>query len=69
MFSEYKVEVIEEGACGTLFLGSSRMPVKKMEAVFNKEVSDGWQIVFQVIEKRRFLLFFSKEAVVVTFGR
>ena len=69
MFSEYKVEVIEEGACGTLFLGSSRMPVKKMEVVFNKEVSDGWQIVFQVIEKRRFLLFFSKEAVVVTFGR
>ena len=69
MNKEYKVEVIEEGACGTIFLGSARMPVKRLEAKLNEAAAEGWQVVFQVVEQRRFWLFWSKEAVVVTLGR
>jgi hypothetical protein len=30
---QYKVEIIKEGALGTLFLGASKMPIRKMEEV------------------------------------
>ena len=40
-----------------------------METTLNKEVTDGWQVVFQIIENKRFLLFWSREAVVITLGR
>ena len=69
MYKEYKVEVIEEGACGTIFLGSARMPVKRLEAKLNEAAAEGWHVVFQVVEQRRFWLFWSKEAVVITLGR
>ena len=52
MYKEYKVEVIEEGACGTIFLGSARMPVKRLEAKLNEAAAEGWQVVFQVVEQR-----------------
>jgi hypothetical protein len=66
---EYKVIHIVEGGLGTIFLGSSGIPIKKMEIILNKEVSDGWQVVFQVVEKKRFLLFWQREAVIITLGR
>ena len=56
MYKEYKVEVIEEGACGTIFLGSARMPVKRLEAKLNEAAAEGWQVVFQVVEQRQNLL-------------
>ena len=58
-----------EGGCGTLLLGSSGIPVKKMEAELNKLSSSGWKVVFQVIEQKRFFLFWKREAVVITLGR
>ena len=66
---EFKVEVIKEGALGTIFLGSSNLPIKKMEAVMNKYGGEGWDVSFQVIEKTRLLLFWSRESVVMTFSR
>jgi hypothetical protein len=33
---KYKVPVIKEGGLGTLFLGSSKLPAEKIEAVLNK---------------------------------
>ena len=54
---------------GQFFLGASGIPVKKMETVLNIEATDGWQVVFQIIENKRFLLFWSREAVVITLGR
>ena len=36
MKKEYKVEAVKEGALGTIFLGSSKMPLKKMEEIMNK---------------------------------
>jgi hypothetical protein len=68
-FDEYKVLHVVEGGCGTLLLGSSGLPLKKLEATLNSEAQDGWQLVFQVIENKRFLLFWSREAVIVTLGR
>nr|WP_220721478.1 DUF4177 domain-containing protein [Agarivorans litoreus] len=68
-FKEYKVLAITEGALGTLFLGASGMPLQKVEATLNKEAANGWQLVFQVIENRRFWLFWSRETVIVTLGR
>lgn len=69
MYKEYKVLHIVEGGLGTIFLGSSGIPIKKMEAMLNENASSGWQVVFQVVEKKRFLLFWQREAIIVTLGR
>ena len=68
-YTEYKVIYVVEGGCGTLILGSSGIPVKKMETELNKLASSGWKVVFQVIEQKRFFLFWKREAVVITLGR
>ncbi len=68
-FKEYKVMIVSEGALGTLFLGASGMPIQKLEATLNEEAAGGWQLVFQVIESRRFWLFWNRETVIITLGR
>ncbi len=68
-FKEYKVMIVSEGALGTLFLGASGMPIQKLEATLNEEAAAGWQLVFQVIESRRFWLFWNRETVIITLGR
>ena len=67
-YSRYKVVVIEEGGLSTLLVGSAKLPLGKIEQTFNQYARQGWQVVFQVVEKRRFLLFWSREAMIVTFG-
>ena len=69
MFKEYKVVHIVEGGWGTLLLGSAGLPLKKIESRINLEAAEGWQVVFQVIENKRFLLFWTREAMIVTFGK
>lgn len=68
-YKEYKVVHIAEGGCGTLLLGSSGLPLKKIEAELNLLATEGWQLVFQVIERKRFLLFWTREAAIITLGR
>lgn len=68
-YSEYKVIDVTEGALGTIFLGASSLPLKKLEATLNQYAKQGWQVVFQVIERKRFLLFWSRESVVLTLGK
>lgn len=68
-YDEYKVIDVVEGGCGTLLLGSSKIPLKKMESVLNQEARDGWQLVFQLMETKRYLLFWQRESVILTFGR
>ncbi|MCD8477982.1 MAG: DUF4177 domain-containing protein [Sulfurospirillum sp.] len=55
-FNEYKVITIVEGGFGTIFLGASGIPAKKMEEALNKEAEGGWQVVFQIIERKRFFV-------------
>jgi len=69
MFKEYKVVHIVEGGLGTIFLGAASIPLEKMELALNKESAEGWQLVFQVLEKKRFLLFWKRDAVLMTLGR
>ena len=69
MKKEYKIEVIKESALSSLFLGASKMPVKKMEAIMNQYGQEGWDVSFQVIEQHRLFLFWTREAVVITFVR
>ena len=68
-FSQYKVLHIVEGGCGTLLLGSSGLPLQKLEDTLNREAAGGWQLVFEVLEKKRYLLFWEREAVIITLGR
>lgn len=68
-YKEYKVIHIVEGGCGTILLGSSGLPLQKIESELNRLAQDGWQVVFQVIEKKRFMLFWQREAVILTLGR
>lgn len=68
-YTEYKVIHVVEGGLGTIFLGASGIPLQKMEAELNQHVQDGWQLVFQCIEKKRYMLFWQREAVIMTLGR
>lgn len=68
-YDEYKVIHVVEGGCGTVLLGASGLPLKKLESTLNEAAADGWQVVFQVIENKRFMLFWQREAVIVTLGR
>lgn len=68
-FKEYRVVHIAEGGCGTIFLGASGLPIRKVEAELNALAADGWQVVFQVLEQKRFWLFWQREAMIVTLGR
>ena len=68
-FKEHKVTHVVEGGVGTIFLGASAVPIKKMEVVLNQAAAEGWSMIFQIIEQKRFLLFWKREAVIITFGR
>ena len=68
-YDEYKVIDVVEGGCGTILLGSSKIPLKKMEDVLNREAKDSWQLIFQLVETKRYLLFWQRESVILTFAR
>lgn len=68
-YKEYKVLYVAEGGFGTIFLGASGIPIKKMEVALNKEAADGWNVVFQIVEQKRYLLFWTREAIIITLGR
>lgn len=47
----------------------SGIPIKKMEMALNKEAADGWNVVFQIVEQKRYMLFWKREAIIITLGR
>ncbi len=69
VYKEYKVVYVAEGGFGTIVLGASGIPIKKLELVLNREAADGWTLVFQFVEQKRFMLFWKREAVILTLGR
>ncbi|HDT15253.1 MAG TPA: DUF4177 domain-containing protein [Firmicutes bacterium] len=69
MAKEYKVEVVTEAGCGTVFLGSAALSIEKVEATLNRLAAENWEMDFMVIEKRRMMLFWVREAAVITFSR
>lgn len=66
---EYFVTVISEGGLSTLLLGHGRIPHEKVQKVLNKYATGGWVLSFMVVEQRRFLLLWKREAVVLTLMR
>ena len=68
-FNEYKVIRISENGCSAILFGSASLPIKKIESAINKEVQEGWQVVFQIIETKRTALLWARESIIVTFGR
>ena len=68
-YKEYKVIRISEGILGTLFLGSSSLSEHFISKKLTEEAQSGWQVVFQIIEKKRTILFWSRESLLVTLGR
>lgn len=68
-YKEYKVIRVSESGCATILLGSSLLPVDILQKRLNAEARQGWQVVFMVVEKARFLLFWTRESLVVTLGR
>ena len=69
MSKEFKIEVVTEGALGTLFFGASKLPIRKMQDVMNSYGAQGWDVAFMLIEKKRMLLFWEREAAIITFSR
>ena len=68
-YKEYKVLHVTEGGLGTIIFGASGIPIKQLEVTLNKEALDGWTLIFQVVEQKRFLLFWKREAVIITLAR
>lgn len=68
-FKEYKVIRINENGCATIFLGASILPTDLIEKRLNQEAAKGWQVVYEVVEQQRFLLFWTRESLIVTLGR
>ncbi len=66
---EYKIETVAEGMLGSMILGASYVSGGKLEKILNERGAEGWELVMQVVEKRRFLLFWTREAVILTFKR
>ncbi len=68
-YKQYKVIEIYEGFLGTLLLGSSKLPIQKIEDEINRHAMDGWSVVFQVIESKRVFLLWQRESMIITLGK
>ncbi len=66
---EYKLIVAKESGLGTVLLGASMLPLKKIEEELNNYGKEGWEMAFMVIEQHRHLLFWTREAAVITLSR
>ena len=46
-----------------------RNQASSMITGINKYAQEGWQVVFQALEQKRYMLFWKREAVIITLGR
>lgn len=67
--ASYKMVEVSESGISVIFLGSASVPIQKAEMELNRMASQGWKLVFQVIEKKRFLLFWNIDRLVMTFHK
>jgi len=65
----YAVRLISEGVLGTLLLGRSKIRPEKVARLLNEMGARGYRNSFQVLEKRRFLIFWQRETLIITFER
>lgn len=67
--AKYKVVEVAESGMSVIFLGASSLPLQKVELELNRMSSQGWSLAFQVMEKKRFLLFWNIDRMVLTFQK
>jgi len=65
----YEVRLVSQGVLGTLLLGRSRIRAEAVSGVLNEMGSRGYRNTFQVLESRRFLIFWQRETLIITFER
>jgi predicted Zn finger-like uncharacterized protein len=65
----YKVLVVKEGFWGSLFFGASKLPIRRMEQVLNTYSDQGFNLDFMLIETYRHLIFWTREAAVMTLSK
>lgn len=63
----YKVIEVMESGISVIFLGASSLPLQKVEMELNRMSSQGWSLAFQVMEKKRYLLFWNVDRMILTF--
>ena len=61
---EYKVFLYTESIFSSIFFNGGKVDPKKLTDALNKQAAQGWQVKTMEKEKRRTLLFFSREAFV-----
>lgn len=66
---EYKVAIYREPLLGSIFLQGSKVNPVKYSEFLNKNGADGWRVKTMERERRRELLFFSREAFVTILER
>ncbi len=66
---EYKVIIVTESGVGTILTGASKLPLQKLEAELNRWGREGWNMDFMVLEQQRYMLFWTREAAVITLSR
>ncbi len=67
--AKYKVIEVAESGVSVIFLGASSLPLQKVEMELNRMSAQGWSLAFQVMEKKRFLLFWNIDRMVLTFQK
>ena len=68
-YSEYKVIKVNDTFFNAIVLGMAYVPTDRIHQAIAEEVKRGWQLVFQVMEERRFLCLFRRRSLIITFGR
>jgi hypothetical protein len=69
VMKEYKILIVTEGGLGTLFLGASKLPTQRIEEELNRHGREGWEMEFMLVEQHRYMLFWTREAAVITLSR
>ncbi len=68
-FSEYKVVHVDEPFSQSVLHGSKLTQWELVEAQLDSLTEDGWQVIYQVVEKKRHWLFWHRESVITTLAR
>lgn len=66
---EYKIVIYQESAFGSFLLWQSKIDPLKLTDFLNEHAKEGYRVVTMERENRRMLLFFSREAMVITLER
>jgi hypothetical protein len=66
---EYKVAIYREPLLGSILLQGSKVDPLKYSEFLNKNAIHGWEVVSMERERRRALIFFSREAFLTIMKR